>query len=276
MQQLKEKKGDFFIIKDRNNLLILSLMLSLGVCVFLSFLSLYSTIHNEIIHYISLSVIFFFNLSLICYGVFSTNSGLFAPVLYKIKKEQFIALTFDDGPDPESTPLILDELKKFNHKATFFVIGKKAERYPNLIKRIISEGHSIGIHTYEHSYKFPFYNTKRISNELSMCINILNEITGKKPVLFRPPIGIMTPNISKICKELNLTVVGWSIRSYDTLKIAPKIIYNRIQKRIKGGDIILLHDAKERSYNSYPNTVYFISDLLKTLNEKSLKSIPLS
>ncbi|KIA98073.1 polysaccharide deacetylase [Flavobacterium sp. KMS] len=157
-----------------------------------------------------------------------------------------IALTFDDGPS-ETTLEILDVLKKYDVKATFFCIGKNIEKHPEIIERILSEGHLVGNHSYSHSDFFDFYNAKKILEELRKTDALLEKFTSKKIQFFRPPYGVTTPSIRRALKISKHKVIGWNIRSLDGGIKDQEIIYNRIIKRVSPGGIVLLHDTAKHS-----------------------------
>lgn len=185
---------------------------------------------------------------------------------YKIS-ENHVAITFDDGPDPEFTPKVLDLLKKHNAKATFFLIGKKAEQYPDLVKRIMDEGHTIGNHSYSHSKRFGFFSADKVAAELIKTEKILKNITAKKIKLFRPPFGVTNPNMKRALQRTGYTSIGWSKRSLDTTHISEKRIFERISSSLRKGDVILLHDSSAKS-------VAVLEHLLLFLWSHELQSIP--
>jgi peptidoglycan/xylan/chitin deacetylase (PgdA/CDA1 family) len=158
-------------------------------------------------------------------------------------KEKVLALTFDDGPDPEYTPELLDVLKKNNVKGTFFILANKAIKYPDLVKRIVNEGHNVGLHSFKHvneAFRFPFQTKKNLCESLK----VLNELEVKVN-LFRPPWGIfnlLTYHYAKLC---NCKIVLWSIHALDWSKYATVgFIKKRLINNVKPGDIILLHDGR--------------------------------
>jgi len=159
-----------------------------------------------------------------------------------IEKDKKIALTFDDGPH-EITPQILALLKEHKAKATFFCIGKNAEKHPETLKQTFDEGHVIGNHSYSHSPFFDFYRKDRVVKELQDTNAIIEKIIGKKVRFFRPPYGVTNPSISSALGVTKHYVIGWNIRSMDGIIKNEKIIYNRIANRIAPGAIILLHDT---------------------------------
>jgi peptidoglycan/xylan/chitin deacetylase (PgdA/CDA1 family) len=155
-----------------------------------------------------------------------------------------IAISFDDGPHPEITQKVLEKLNRFGVKAAFFCIGKNAEAQREIVKEIHDSGHIIGNHSYQHTNNFPIFSSSKIKNDLEKCSKIITDLTGIKPRFFRPPFGITNPRIAKAVKTLDLTVVGWSLRTFDTSKSPSKVIH-KIKKNLTGGDLILLHDNHE-------------------------------
>ena len=168
-----------------------------------------------------------------------------------------IAITFDDGPDSTVTPAVLNILKKHNLKASFFCIGKKIEGNENLIQRIAEEGHLLGNHTFSHSYFFDFFGTNKISKELSVTHQKIENCCGKRMKLFRPPYGVTTPNIANAVENLNLTTIGWSIRSLDTVNKDAALITERITSQLKSGSIILFHDTHSRVEQVLEETIEY-------------------
>lgn len=153
-----------------------------------------------------------------------------------------VALTFDDGPDPQRTPAVLDLLARQGVRATFFVVGARAEAHPELVRRMVAEGHVVGNHSYTHSWRFPLRSLGRTMEELRRTGEVLHRITGRQPRLFRPPFGVTNPTIARAVRRLGLDPVGWSIRSLDTMGQSPERVAARILRRLHPGAVILLHD----------------------------------
>jgi peptidoglycan/xylan/chitin deacetylase (PgdA/CDA1 family) len=180
--------------------------------------------------------------------------------------EKLIAITFDDGPNGKFTPQILELLKTYNAKATFFCTGKQIEQHQNIIKSIISNGHTLGNHSYSHSPYFDFYGKQKVITEIKKTNDLIESIIGKKMNLFRPPYGVTNPSITKAIKETKHQVVGWNIRSLDTIKTNEQEILNRITRNISPGSVILLHDSKEI-------TISILEQLLLFLQQNGYQSI---
>ncbi len=183
----------------------------------------------------------------------------------KISKNA-VAITFDDGPNPEFTPKVLQLLKKNNAKATFFLIGKNAEKYPSLVSQIVAEGHTIGNHSFSHSTKFGFLKSSEIVSEIEKTNQIVTEIAGKEMKFFRPPFGVTNPNIKKGLNIAGLISIGWNKRSLDTTNISGEKIFERVTKNLKKGDIILLHDSSQKS-------VIVLERLLLKLQQLQVESV---
>ena len=151
-----------------------------------------------------------------------------------------IALTYDDGPDPESTPALLDLLQEYGARASFFLIGDRAREHPEIVRRILAEGHTIGNHSQAHSLWTNFFWRGSMRKEMARCQETLEEITGSRPRLYRPPFGLMNPFVEPALDSLDLGLIGWSIRSLDTVRTDAA---ERVRRRLKSGAIVLLHDG---------------------------------
>ncbi len=158
--------------------------------------------------------------------------------------DKIIALTFDDGPFPKTTDMILDLLKKYNAKATFFVLGNKVERYPETIKREIAEGHEVANHTFNHVYFQRSISQATIREEIVRTEKALEALTGKKPQLFRPPGGYYNEHSIAIAKTLGYTTIMWSWHQDTNDWKSPGVnkIVNKVLNNARNGDIVLLHD----------------------------------
>lgn len=194
-------------------------------------------------------------------------------------KDKYIALTFDDGPSPFWTPKILDELKKYNIKATFFMVGSHAEKYPEIVKRAADEGHEIGNHTYLH-HVLIYYTNDELRLEIKHTEDIIYNITGKRTDLFRPPKGWLTKQEKKYIKSLGYKIILWTLNSKDWVTFfSNKYIIHNIIKNVQPGDIILFHDSGgtfSLREGDRSNTLRVISKLIKELQAKGYKFVPVS
>jgi len=207
-------------------------------------------------------------------GVFFLRLGMFVDVLSRGPRgARGVALTFDDGPSPTSTPKILDLLDAAKAKATFFVIGKKAEKHPELVREILKRGHAVALHSYAHHRLFSLKSAGYVRDDLKKAIDVLAEITGDKTVLFRPPIGHTNPTIARVVKELGLSVIGWSVRALDGVRAAdPKRVAMRVKRGLEDGAIVLLHDASERE-DGEPASVTALPSILEAMSAKNLVGV---
>lgn len=156
-----------------------------------------------------------------------------------------VALTFDDGPHPVQTPRVLDLLRDRGVRATFFLVGSKAEQHPGLVRRIVAEGHDIGIHTWAHGAGFPMQGSEAMTADILRCRALLKAITGEETCLFRPPFGVTNPMVARAVKRTRSRCVGWSIRSLDTLlHRSREAVARGIRRRLGDGKVILLHDDR--------------------------------
>lgn len=166
------------------------------------------------------------------------------PIVYQYASKSGraqVALTFDDGPHPRYTGEILDILKEFGVVATFFVVGENAQFYPELVRRAVEEGHEIGNHSENH-YHVANMSQEALSADIDSCNRALEEITGQRPTLFRPPEGVCNDFVREICQRNQMTIVMWSVDTRDWAHTPVVEIYKNVQKNVKNGSIVLMHD----------------------------------
>lgn len=202
------------------------------------------------------------------YGSFQIKANYFVKSIHKGKKKS-VALTFDDGPHPVNTPRILEILKEKNVKATFFLIGKNAEKYPDLVTRIDQEGHIVANHSYSHHYLIAFFSTDRLRRDLKRCNEIIFGILGKSPKFFRPPFGVTNPRYAAVLKQSGLQSIGWSLRSFDTRAKNKYQFIEQVISKLQKRDIILLHD-------NLSVTADALEDLIEHCRSKHIDIQPLS
>jgi peptidoglycan-N-acetylglucosamine deacetylase len=177
------------------------------------------------------------------HGAFHRNSPLFGPALARIPSERkVVALTFDDGPNPDATPLILDTLAEKGVRATFFVLGSHAERWPELVRRMAQEGHQLGNHGYFHrklQFKSPFY----VSRDIRLGIRAIKRAGAPAPRYFRAPHGFRSPWTTPIARAYGERTVGWSLGVWDSDRPGVDEIVRRTLEGVSPGSIVLLHDG---------------------------------
>jgi len=205
----------------------------------------------------------------LAFNIFNIRLTLFVKCISRIKtNEKIVFLTFDDGPNPETTEEILAILETYQIKACFFCIGDKANANPTILKKIDSSGHIIGNHTQSHKWKDTLINVSNYIKLVDSCSQAISAIIGKKPLLFRPPYGITNPTIVSAIQNLKLTIIGWNIRSFDTTSTDKSKLLSRIISRLKPGSIILLHDSQ-------PITVSILPELIQKIHANDYKILSL-
>lgn len=188
--------------------------------------------------------------------------------VYLPNKQKVIALTFDDGPWPETTNHVLYALKKHTVKATFFVVGKNVQRYPDQLKKILENGHAIGNHSWNHQYNY--HNSSAAAREIDNTAALINKITGVKTSLFRPPGGILDNGLTNYALQKNYAVVMWSAdpKDWHFRGTSTKLIKDVVDIAQPGG-IVLLHDGGgERS-----TTVQALPILITELKKRGYRFV---
>jgi peptidoglycan/xylan/chitin deacetylase (PgdA/CDA1 family) len=185
--------------------------------------------------------------------------------------EHLIALTFDDGPHDTNTERVLDLLSQEEIKATFFVVGENAQSHPEIIERIIEEGHELGNHTYKHTY-LGGKNKHLIEREIDLCDDAIFNHCEYSSKLLRPPGGIYDPIVSSVCAERGYTMVLWSIDTRDWSGADAKSIEMTIMDNIEDGAIILCHDFT--SFKS--NTVEALRVVIPKLKKLGYRFVTVS
>jgi polysaccharide deacetylase family sporulation protein PdaB len=190
--------------------------------------------------------------------------------VYKSKTNEVtkIALTFDDGPHPKKTKEILEILKKYDVKATFFVIGVNVKNYPYVIKEIIDDGHEVGNHTYSHK-KLKGVNKEKITEELKRTDEEIITQNGNKTNLIRPPCGEYDDTLIEVAIENNCKIVLWNVDTKDWAHSPKETIIDKVLSNVKGGDIILFHDY----LSGKNNTVEALDELVPLLQEKGYEFV---
>ncbi len=179
------------------------------------------------------------------FGTLRPNSALFGPVITSFPTTSAeVILTIDDGPDPETTPALLALLKKHNATVIFFLIGKKAQKHPELVCAIAAAGHIIGNHSMTHpSGMYWALGPTAMQREIEGCQQVLTEITGTPPLLYRSPVGHSNPFVQPLLSALGLQRMAWSARGYDAVRTDVDQIMQTMESDIRAGAIILLHEA---------------------------------
>lgn len=183
-------------------------------------------------------------ITLSTFGVITPRFRYFGPFICRGSPQgRQVALTFDDGPDARSTPVLLDFLRDAKVQATFFCVGARVAAEPELAARIVRDGHLLENHSYAHSNATNFFTVRRLRADLAQSQEAIEKATGKAPRCYRPPMGLSNPRVFRAARALGLKVIGWSNRGFDTTFTEPERIVARITRRLRPGAIILLHDG---------------------------------
>lgn len=188
-----------------------------------------------------------------------------------------IALTIDDGPDPDVTPQVLKILDSYQVKATFFCIGQRAETYPELCREIVRRGHAVENHTQHHWHYFSLLvNPKKIQAEIEAAQHSLTRITGIQPVFFRPTAGLRNFLLEPILCRLGLQLASWTRRGFDTRQIDAAVVLNKLLLNLQAGDILLLHDGNAgRTAAGVPMILEVLPPLLEAIKTVNLQPVTL-
>ncbi|HXB62221.1 MAG TPA: polysaccharide deacetylase family protein [Acidobacteriaceae bacterium] len=180
--------------------------------------------------------------SVVLYLLFHPRNQWLVANRSRVDGEHSVALTFDDGPDPVDTPKLLDILREKDVKATFFVVGRRAEQFPAIVQRARDEGHLIANHTWSHRNLFCFLTPRRLRAEIERGTESVERSCGLRTRYFRSPVGLRHPMLRIYLQEMGLEFISWRVRSLDTVIGSSKVLARRILNAVTGGDIILLHD----------------------------------
>lgn len=189
---------------------------------------------------------------------------------YKTLKP-YLALTFDDGPDKIQTPKVLSLLEKYRVKATFFVLGEEVEYQKDILKMVVSKGHDIGNHFYKH-INIKKASEKEIKEAIESNNKLIEKVIGYKPKYVRPPYGIVTDALKKVCGELDMKIILWNKDSEDWNKTPDSEIIKYMLNKPSNGDIMLFHDGSK----TYTNTLSSLDVIIPSLQKKSFEFVSLS
>ncbi len=207
---------------------------------------------------------------------FLPRFGFFLPIISRGDSGQrSVAITFDDGPDPFSTEPLLALLEKHGVKATFFVVGKKAVAYPQLIQKILRHGHLLANHSYSHDNLLMLRRRKRLFWEIDAVQEILARF-GVSPLAFRPPVGITNPRLWGVLRELDMINVNFSCRGMDAGNRRIEGLSRRVLKQLRNDDIIVLHDVMPKGRGSLSGWLTEIDGILQGIQDRGMMVLPLS
>ena len=188
-----------------------------------------------------------------------------------------IALTLDDGPDPEVTPRVLDLLDAAGIRASFFCIGWRAREHPALCREIVARGHRVENHGDSHSWAFSAFGPGRMKADIAAAQATLADITGQAPRFFRATAGLRNPFLDPVLAALDLRLAAWTRRGYDTREGRPEVVLGRLVRKLGAGDILLLHDGHSaRTPAGEPVLLAVLPPLLRALAAHKLKPVTLA
>jgi peptidoglycan/xylan/chitin deacetylase (PgdA/CDA1 family) len=187
-----------------------------------------------------------------------------------------IAITIDDGPNPEVTPQVLDLLDRFDARASFFCIGARAQRHPELCREIVRRGHAVENHSQHHYYHFSTFGPRRMAREVEAGQDNLSALTGQRPCFFRPTAGLRNPFLEPILARHGLHLASWTRRGYDTRNRDVDDVVRRLTSDLAAGDILLLHDGNAaRTVAGQPIILTVLPRVLEAAAAIGLKPITL-
>jgi len=160
-----------------------------------------------------------------------------------------VALTFDDGPNDPHTLNLLEVLAKHDVRATFFLIGRYVQQRPDTVREIAKQGHVIGNHTFSHPF-LTFHGGEGIRKEIQLCRDAITHAVGEHSNLFRPPWGARRPAVFRIVRQLGLEPIMWNVTGYDWNAPSADYIYDKVSPKIRGGDVVLLHDGGHKAFGT--------------------------
>jgi peptidoglycan/xylan/chitin deacetylase (PgdA/CDA1 family) len=189
-------------------------------------------------------------------------------------EEKVVALTFDDGPHPVYTPGVLKILETFGVKATFFLIGRQARSYPEIVQQIKAQGHEIENHSDNHLFYLPWLSAERIRQEIVSTQETIHRITGNTPSFFRSPLGWVSNDLVEVCQELKLPIINGSVKASDVSLPGTEYIVQTVLDQTRNGAIIILHDAGGVGfYRDRTQTLEALPIIIQNLKERGYKFV---
>jgi peptidoglycan/xylan/chitin deacetylase (PgdA/CDA1 family) len=208
------------------------------------------------------------------------RSRLLGPNLLRLPPQaasrREVALTLDDGPDPDVTPAVLDLLDRYHAQASFFCIGARARRFPDLCRQIVARGHSIENHTEHHSHRFSLLGMRGFAREIGAGQETIASIVGQPPVFFRAPAGLRNPFLEPVLARMGLQLTTWTRRGFDTVTRDPDTVARRLLRGLAARDILLMHDGNAARSNTGKKVVLeALPQVLEGIAARGLRSVSL-
>jgi peptidoglycan/xylan/chitin deacetylase (PgdA/CDA1 family) len=209
-------------------------------------------------------------------GVFWPERGMYGRTLWHGPARSEVALTFDDGPCPLTTPHVLQQLATAGAHATFFLVGRKAQAHPQLVKDIVAAGHAIGLHGFEHDRLFSLRRSGRVAADIRRTQDVIEAAGAPRPHLFRPPIGFVSHFTVHGAHQAGVTLVGCSARALDGFRAAsPEKVAQRLVRALEPGALLAMHDAAERD-DYTPASLAALPRVLEALQQRNLRPVTLA
>jgi peptidoglycan/xylan/chitin deacetylase (PgdA/CDA1 family) len=217
---------------------------------------------------------------LLCLAVLFPRASILGPNLVRLPahaaEKRQIALTFDDGPDVQVTPRVLEVLDRYQAKASFFCIGEKAAVLPDLVREIGRRGHSVENHSHRHPNTFAFHGFSALRREVEAAQAAIGGITGRAPRFFRAPAGFRSPMLDPVLARNGLRYISWTRRGFDAVRSDPVRVLASLRRDLAAGDVLLLHDgAPTRTASGEPVVLAVLPKLLDEIAARGLKPVSL-
>ncbi|MBZ5638598.1 MAG: polysaccharide deacetylase family protein [Acidobacteriia bacterium] len=213
----------------------------------------------------------------VAWGVLHPRSRIFGPNRSRLRTRDRVAvLTFDDGPHPEVTPRVLEILRAKGIHATFFLVGKHVDRHPDVVRRIVADGHTLGCHSYGHSYLFWLLPASRLLREVRASKAAVEAASGKPCAWFRAPVGMKSCLLRRVLARSGLELVSWEVRFPQRNPLRRDGPHRRRLRRVSPGSILLLHDGHDRKVEGCPEVIDLLPRLLSDLDAMGYRCVPLS
>jgi peptidoglycan/xylan/chitin deacetylase (PgdA/CDA1 family) len=187
-----------------------------------------------------------------------------------------VAITFDDGPDPDVTPQVLSILAQRRARATFFCIGERVAKYPHIARECVLQGHAVENHSYRHTHRFSLLGFGALCNELQRAQQCIEHASGIAPMFFRAPAGLRNALLEPVLQRLELRLASWTRRGFDTVNGDAQLVLRRLSRHLGPGDILLLHDGHAaRTSASIPVVLEVLPRLLEAVEQLGLRTVTL-
>ena len=208
------------------------------------------------------------------------RSQMLGPTLTRLDEDAAlrheVALTFDDGPDPQVTPRVLDLLDAAGARATFFCIGRRVAACPEIAAEIVRRGHDVQNHTWSHPHSFMWYPPAALRHEIGRAQDAIEQATGRRPTWFRAPAGFRSPFLDRELWTAGLGLAAWTRRGYDAIETDPEKIARRLLRGLAAGDVLLLHDGSTvRGSGGNPHVLEALPRVLDGIAARGLRPVPL-